>query len=177
MSVGGQAADPLAQSPYFLPEPEAKRIFEGDIGPYLFSHGEPRQHPCVVVLIAQPGAGKTAMTWKLREDFAADGGAVGVEVDGLKGFHPDLTALQRTMGEVAADEFVQADARRWQDMALDHLRARRVHVVVEQFPRSREMLDRLVGSFADAGYEVRAALLTTPLAQSLQGVLLRPARP
>lgn len=171
--MGEAAVDPLAQSPYLLPDKKSQEIFERDIAPFWFAHGKPQQRPRMIVVMAQPGAGKTAITRLLREDFAAEGDAVSVEVDSLKRFHPELTALQREFDEVAADEYVQADARRWQEMALSHLMARRVNVIIEQFPRSRAMLDELVTQFANAGYDVRAALLTTPLAQSRQGVLLR----
>ena len=164
-------SDPLASSPSFLPEEQAREIFASDIAPFLFGHGEPQDNPLAVIVIAQPGAGKTALTQQLRGEVRGD--AVVVEVDGLKPFHPDLVALVSQVGDVAADELVQADARRWAGMAVDHLLGRRVNVLIEQFPRSRDMLADTVGQLSEAGYEVRAAVVTTPLPLSMQGVLLR----
>lgn len=170
---GRDATDPGAQLHHYLPEAVSREIFHRDIAPFLLAHGQPQASPAAIVLSAQPGAGKTAVSRALRAGLAASGDAVVVEVDGFKAFHPELPQLRRQLGGVAADELVHADARRWLDMALDHLAERRVNVVVEHGLRSPEVTDRLLSRFATAGYRIEAALLTTPAAVSMQGILLR----
>jgi broad-specificity NMP kinase len=165
--------DPGAQLQHLLPESVSEAVFRRDIVPTLLAHAVPQSDPTVIVLNAQPGAGKTAVARLLRAEFGADD-AVAIEVDGLKAFHPEIDALRRDLGEVAADELVHADARRWLEKSLDYLaNDRRVNVVVEHRLRNPQVTDELLTRFSAAGYRIEAALLTTPAAVSMQGVLLR----
>ncbi|HET9658057.1 MAG TPA: zeta toxin family protein [Kineosporiaceae bacterium] len=172
MSQSRDPLDPGAQKQHFLPAEQAEDIFTRHIAPTLLAFGEPQEQPVVIVLSAQPAAGKTAITRLLRATFDDSGGAVGVDVDELIAFHPDLPGL-RAADELTAEDLVHADARRWLARAVDHLIQRQVNIVLEHGLRSREVTEDLLGDFAAAGYRIEAVLLATPAAQSLLGNLGR----
>jgi pantothenate kinase-related protein Tda10 len=75
--------DPDAEARYLLPAAQSEQIFQDHVVPLLGS-AAPQEHPVVVVLTAQPGAGKTTLTAALRDRLAARGGVVSVEIDMLK---------------------------------------------------------------------------------------------
>lgn len=172
MSRSRDPLDPGAQKQHFLPAERAKDIFARHIAPTLLAFGEPQEQPVVVVRSAQPAAGKTAITRLLRAAFDGSGGAVGVDVDELIAFHPDLPGL-RAADELTAEDLVHADARRWLARAVEHLIQRRVNIVLGHGLRSREVTDDLPRRFTEAGYRVEAVLLATPAALSLLGNLGR----
>jgi hypothetical protein len=177
--------DPGAQKQHLLPDELSEQIFAGHIAPTLLSAGRSLEHPRVILLSGQPAAGKTAITRLLRAGFEpAEGvvgvdvdtddtdGAVEVDVDELIAFHPALPGL-RADNELAAEDLVHADARRWLDRAIDHLIGRKVNTVLEHGLRSQDVIDDLLRRFTEAGYRVEAVLLATPAALSLLGNLGR----
>jgi hypothetical protein len=164
--------DPGAQRQHHLPAEQSEDIFVRHIAPTLLAGGQSRDQPLVILVSAQPAAGKTAVTRLLRTEFEGAGDAVCVDVDELIAFHPDLPRL-RAADELTAEDLVHADARRWLDRAIEHLIGRRVNIVLEHGLRSREVTDDLLHRFAEAGYRIEAVLLATPAAQSLLGNLGR----
>ena len=155
-----------------LPRQVSDEIFRDQIVPRLLAAGEPQARPVVVVLSAQPGAGKTRITSAMKEDFADRGGAVAVDVDAFKPFYPDFRQLVGAHGSAAYDVTVP-DARRWFEQALDNLAERQVNVVAEHGLRNQEVTDSLLNRFVAAEYRVEGALLATPAAVSRLGILER----
>ena len=172
--TGRNPLDPGAQRQYYLSEADSEKVFRRDIVPVLEAYGEPQEQPVAVVLSAQPGAGKSSASRALEEEFSTRGGAVPLDVDSFAAFHPQLATLRRDFGEVTADDLTHADSRRWLEKSLNYLvHERRVNIVVEHGLRNPEVTGQLLTRFADAGYRVEAALLTTPAALSRQGILQR----
>lgn len=73
---------------YLLTEAWSREIFRDEIVPDQLSHGVPQEHPVVVFVCAQPGAGKTKTTEKIKESLDRRGGSIVVDADVYKAYHP-----------------------------------------------------------------------------------------
>lgn len=163
-------------APYLLTEERSRQIFDDQIVPTVLSGGRNQEHPRVILLCAQAGAGKSVLARDLRATFTRADRPVHVDVDLFRSFYPGYLALKQRLGQEAED-LVQADARRWLNSALEHLSTNRVNIIVEHGLRDRPVFDALVEQFDSAGtrgdYRISAALLATPAAQSRLGILER----
>jgi Zeta toxin len=157
---------------FLLPQAVSEKIFRTRIVPALLEGASPQDSPVLVVLSAQQGAGKSTLARDLRAAFPASAAPVIVDVDSFKAFYPGILDLQRSHGPVA-DDLVHADARRWLTQALAHLRDQQVNVIAELGLRNREVTQEVLSQFGQAGYLIEAALLATPAAQSMLGILER----
>ncbi|WP_037603749.1 zeta toxin family protein [Streptacidiphilus rugosus] len=85
-------------------------------------------------------------------------GALRLEADMLKVFHPDFAELQRADPRTAGAK-VRADVKRWQASFEARLRAARRDLIIEIAPGSpRQLLDS-ARPFARAGYRVELVTL------------------
>jgi UDP-N-acetylglucosamine kinase len=162
---------------YLLPEDRSAEIFREQIIPALLADATPQSQPVLIVLTAQPGAGKSVLRYDIRASFPEGSRPVVVDVDSFRPFYPQYQRLLQTHGW-AADDLVQADARRWLDLALAYLTEQRAHVIVEHGLRDLDVTNTLLARFTQTDtqmvpYRIEGALLATSAAQSRLGMLER----
>jgi hypothetical protein len=139
---------------YRLSPEHSEHVFQTQIAPSLLRAEPAKGRPILVQLKGQPGAGKTA----LGATLAVHGKRV--DVDEFRPFHPAYQQL-RAASDLTADELVQADARRWFEMAIRHLTALRADIIAEHV-----IPDKDLTQCSEAGYGIGAALLAVPAAIS-----------
>lgn len=139
---------------YRLPPEQSEHIFLTQIALSLLRAEPAAARPILVQLKGQPGAGKTA----LAATLAVHGKRV--DVDSFRAFHPAYQQL-RAASDLTADELVQADARRWFEMAIRHLTALRADIIAEHVVPGKDLT-----WCSEAGYGIGAALLAVPAAIS-----------
>jgi Zeta toxin len=157
---------------YLLPEAESQRIFRDEIVPDELARGVPQQQPVVVFVIAPPGAGKTRTTATIKDQLDQRGGAVVVNSDFYKAYHPEYSRLLATDDRNAAP-LTSADGRRWTAMAEAHLIAARMDTIIETTARNPDYFVEQVGRYRAAGYRVEAAFLAVPEPLSRLGIVQR----
>ncbi|ABD11725.1 hypothetical protein ThrDRAFT_01185 [Frankia casuarinae] len=157
---------------YRLSEARNDQIFHDLIVPTEYA-GRPRQAaPVVVFLAAQTGAGKTATALMVAQALDRRGGAIHIDLDVLKPYHPMYPSLMAA-DDTTAGAYTSIDGRRWmqkaQEWAIDH----RIDVLMESAMRLPDEFEHPARRFAAAGYRVEVAFLAVPAALSRLGVLDR----
>jgi UDP-N-acetylglucosamine kinase len=168
---------PLDPAAYLLSEKRSAEIFHDRIVPTLLADANPQTNPVLIVLTAQPGAGKSTLSWGIAASFPDDARPVIIDVDSFRPFYPNYVGLRQEHGW-QVDDLVQADARRWLDSSLEYLADRRANVIAEHGLRDRDVTNALLDRFVQRGeqrpaYRIEMALLATPAAESRLGMLER----
>lgn len=154
-----------------LSQEQLRTIFERSIQPEIEALRLRREasEPTLVLVGAQPGAGKTRTVARALKDHS---GSVSVVGDDLRAFHPDFVDVMRDdplrMPEVTAQA-----AGAWARMSSDYLRERQASVVFETTFRQPDAVVATAKEFRDAGYRVEVRALAVPEAVSRLGVLSR----
>ncbi|WP_234391483.1 zeta toxin family protein [Nocardia suismassiliense] len=161
-----------------LPARRARQIFDKQIVPILSPQIRPQRDPRLILLGAQPGAGKTSLASIIGESLGPGRRPVLLDFDALRPFYPGYQAIKRRMGP-DGDRLVTDDVYRWLTMAFDYVRAHHSDVLVEHTMANPQQVDNVVKRFADppesgaARYRVEAAFLATAAADSRLGMLER----
>ncbi len=155
-----------------LSEEEARRIFYELIVPHRLAHRERQDRPVAMFVAGQPGAGKTATTRSLLARLSDRGGAIVVDADLYKPYHPQYARLQSENDQLAA-ALVSPDSGRWMRMAQEWLAEHRIDTITETTMRDQSHFALPVETFQRAGYRIEAAIMAVPEAQSRLGVLNR----
>jgi len=158
-----------------VPQALLEEIFQGIIVPdvLMVNAPEPREHPEVVLLGGQPGAGKSTVAQRsLRREFTGRGGLVHVTWDDFRPFHPDYETLLATRPADMPD-VTRPAARWWQAQAAQYLRARRINTLLEGGFREPDVVLATAAQFLHDGYEVHVAALAVPAALSRLGIIER----
>ncbi|MFC1428597.1 zeta toxin family protein [Streptacidiphilus sp. N1-12] len=154
-----------------LSREEHDRTFEEWIWPPYEALLRPQEHPVVVYVMGQPGAGKTGVATMVKRGLAGRG-ALRIEADALKTAHPDFADLMDTDPRTAGAK-IRADVKGWQRSFEARLRAARSDLVIEIAPgSSRQLLDS-ARPFAAAGYRVELVTLAVRAPDSLLGTAQR----
>ncbi|UUY52316.1 zeta toxin family protein (plasmid) [Streptomyces yangpuensis] len=169
--------DPGVDRTYVLPQEQSDLIFE-QIAQTLLAGAVPQDQPVATVLSAPPGAGKTVLAQDIKATYPVDARPVVIDVDAVRGFHPEYQRLRAAHGPQLADDLIQVQSRIWFESAIDYLVERGSHLIVEHGLRDREVSDRLLDKLsaeADgrAPYRIEAALLASSAATSELGILER----
>ncbi len=158
---------------WLLNEAESRDIFVEKIVPREFVRGRPGQPtPVAVFVIAQHGSGKTDTSQAIKTVLDQRGGAVVIDNDLYKPYHPAYKPLMKVDGELATAA-VALDGQRWGRMASDYLREHRVDVMIEETVQNPPYFREQVHAWRGAGYRVEVALLAVPEPVSRLGVLDR----
>ncbi|MGW8431616.1 zeta toxin family protein [Curtobacterium citreum] len=141
---------------YELDPPTLNRIFEQQILPVLFGEDTPSSNPLLILVGAQPGAGKTrAGEAAIRE---AGGDIADIIGDDLRAYHPQYRRLVRNAPATMPAATQQASSA-WVEKAIDYAVQHRRSVLVEgTFRRPAVTLDT-AQRFKDAGFRVEAVLV------------------
>lgn len=157
---------------YRLSEARNEQIFQDLIVSTEYA-GRPRQSaPVVVFIAAQTGAGKTNTALMVRHALNRRGGAITIDLDVLKPYHPRYPSLMAA-DDTTAGAYTSLDGRRWMQKAQEWAIAQRVDVLMESAMRLPDEFDGPARRFAAAGYRVEVAFLAVPAALSRLGVLER----
>ncbi|MFE3206079.1 zeta toxin family protein [Embleya sp. NPDC059237] len=137
------------------------------------THGAIAQnHPVVVFVAGQPGAGKTAIADLIQAALDHRGGSVRIGADLYKTFHrryaESLVRDARTAGAK-----VRADTRGWQAELEAYVRTQGFDAVVETSLADGDAFRTDAGMFRSAGFRVEVLALATSEAWSQLGVLDR----
>jgi hypothetical protein len=167
------ATEPAEPDPaaYRLSEAEFRDIFETVIVPGELSTGVSQEHPWVLLLGGQVGAGKSVMKGNLtagsRWSQAVEFGS-----DTLRAYHPAFERLLEGDADHAGF-FTDLDARAWVEDAIDYCLERRFSVVFDSTLSRPHTAESIAGRFRRAGYQLEAAFVAVPPALSRLGIVFR----
>lgn len=157
---------------YRLSEADNERIFRDLIIPTRLSGYQRQDRPVVVVLMAQPGAGKSKFAGEIRDALRANGGAVEIDSDLYKPFHPQYAHLMKTDDQKMASA-TRADGRTWMGKAQNYVRENRLHAIFHETAQDPSESMQTLRDYRAAGYRVAVIALGVHESQSQQGVLHR----
>ena len=163
---------PIDPRRYLLTEEQSQRIFHEEIAPEELSHGVSQEQPVVVFVAGQPGAGKTMTTESVKRELDQRGGAIVVNSDFYKPYHPEYSRLLREDDRNAAP-YTSMDGRRWMAAAEQYLIDRRVDTIIETTMRDPGDFLEPAAMFRAAGYRVEAAIMAVPEPLSRLGIVHR----
>ena len=156
-----------------LPRHEHDRILEEQIIPRHFSGSRPAKaddRPKVIILAGQPGAGKGSLAEHAKKEFSAKGGAVAIDVDKLRDYHPAYEGAIKENDRTAAGR-VQADAGAWADELRDEAMKRRHNaIIIDATLKSPDKAEDLCRKFKKEGYELEIRAMAVCREDSIQGI-------
>jgi hypothetical protein len=163
--------DPEAERYKLSPE-ESRRRFVKRIVPALLAGREPQQEPTAVILVGQPGAGKTRASEMLARRLNERGGFADIDTDLYKPFHRDYDEL------MARDDrlmtlYIGPAGREWMRQAQDYVREHRINVLVHDIANDPAVSAATARSYRAAGFRVEVVTLGVSQAMSDQGILNR----
>lgn len=156
---------------YQLSPGENERIFRGAIVPIELEPVAMQEQPIAVILLGQPGAGKSATADQVRDVFGADG-FVEVDSDLYKPYHPRYEQILRLDDKLMAAA-IGPDGRAWMAKVQDYVRAHRLNALVHEIAEDPDRVVATARSYKDAGYQVAVLVLAVPEGISRQGILDR----
>ncbi|GAA0445006.1 zeta toxin family protein [Streptomyces sp. NPDC046215] len=175
-SLAHQGGRPGVTSPdvarYLLPEAENRRIFAEGIVPEQLSGRTPQATPTVVVLLGQPGAGKTRVAHMLVGTLNKRGGFIDVDSDLYKPYHPQYAQLMRQDDKLMA-AYTRADGRRWMDQAHEYVRENGVNAVIQETSQDGEAVAGTMRAYRQCGFRVELLAMGVAEAMSNQGIVHR----
>jgi len=157
---------------YRLSEDEHQTIFEKEIKPDLFAGTKSSDRPVAVILGGQPGAGKSASVDNAMIELQSKGGAVKIEGDALRDYHPAYSDLMVEDDNTAAF-YTDRDSGRWVEKAIAYAKEQRVNLVIEGTMRNPDVVASTMKSLREAGYEIDARALAVNWQLSEQGIIQR----
>ncbi|MEU1628293.1 zeta toxin family protein [Streptomyces sp. NPDC020096] len=153
----------------------SQEVLTGTVLPRVLEGAVPQPHPVVVYVLGQPGSGKTTVIDLVHAALAARGGAVRVDRDTYKTFHPHYSRYLAEDVRTAGVR-VRPETYRWQAVVEARVREGRYDAVVEvPMARPDEFLAGVVAS-RQAGYWVEVVALGVSLAVSQLSTLERDLR-
>ncbi|WP_027465291.1 zeta toxin family protein [Curtobacterium sp. UNCCL17] len=141
---------------YDLNEVTLDRIFEEQIVPILFANVEPAEHPLLILVGAQPGAGKTRAGRLAAREATSD--VVRIIGDDLRQFHPAFETLLGHNPAAMPDATAQALSA-WVERSIDYAISHRVSALVEGTFRNPDVPLRTARVFRRAGYAVHVVVV------------------
>ncbi|MFG2042171.1 zeta toxin family protein [Dactylosporangium sp. NPDC048998] len=160
----------LDRDRYVLPPDVADRIFAEDIAPERLT-GIAQQQPVVVLVVGQPGAGKSVAQAAVLAQLGRTA-AVAVDVDDLRTYHPSYEQLALADDRTAA-AYTQRDAQRWLRMCIAEATSRRYDIVLSTTFADPGHAEALINRFRSLAYSPQVAILAVHELHSRLGVLDR----
>ncbi|MCH3973492.1 zeta toxin family protein [Bifidobacterium tibiigranuli] len=154
--------------PFDLDDATLRRIYDSQISQVMPLH-EPEREPCIVLVAAQPGAGKTRA---VSDASDAHAGAYALQGDEFRHYHPAYKQVMRADPLRMPAATAQASSR-WAEMAMDSLQRQHNSLVLETTMRHPDAVQRTLDRFKTTGYRTEAVIVATPPEQSLMGTMIR----
>ncbi|MGW2793590.1 zeta toxin family protein [Streptomyces sp. NPDC001251] len=157
---------------YQLSAEENRHVFETGIVPEQLEGRTPQDPPTVVVLLGQPGAGKTAVAARFARQLNQRGGFADIDSDLYKPYHPEYARL------MAEDDrlmtlYTGPDGRAWMRQAQEYVREHRINAMVQEIAMDPEYLASVIDTYRETGARIEVAALAVHEALSWQGRLNR----
>lgn len=151
---------------YALTQAQAEKVFNTQIRPLYFNDSIKAQaQPVVEMLGGQPAAGKSRLINQKTEELKALGGAVVINGDDFRQYHPSIDSIKAAHGKDFAF-YTDRDSGRWVEMMIKEAQRQKVNVVLEGTMRRPEITINTASSFKEAGYQVHASVLAVKPEQS-----------
>ncbi|MDJ0344245.1 zeta toxin family protein [Streptomyces sp. H10-C2] len=163
--------DPEAEH-YTLSPAESRHAFETGIVPDLLEGRRPQEQPVAVILIGQPGAGKTAVAAMIARQLNARGGFADIDTDLYKPYHPAYAELMARDDRLMT-RYIGPAGREWMRQAMEYTRDRRINVLVQDIANDPAASAQAIRDNRAAGFIVEAVALGVSRAASEQGILNR----
>lgn len=149
-----------------------REIFSQEIAPDLQAQVDRARSDERYVLVfvgGQPGAGKSRL---VAMALAEHRGAVEINGDDLRKYHPDYDELMETAPLTMPDATAEA-AGAWVSLSARYLRNQGAGVVLETTMRQVDVVSTTAAEFKRAGYAIESRSLAVPAAVSRLGTLQR----
>ncbi|MET9797789.1 zeta toxin family protein [Nocardiopsis alba] len=134
---------------------ELHAIFEEEVMPFVFRNRHPAERPELVLLGAQPAAGKSKAQAAV---FRTHPTVVPLSGDALRRFHPHYDALMEHDPLAMPNATAQASGA-WVRMSIDHARQNGYSLLLEGIFRDPDMTMGTAHEFAESGYRVHVVAL------------------
>ncbi len=142
------------QKSYRLSGEQLSTIYNSDIQPEFLSGLPSALNPRFVIICAQPGAGKSAVSKRIRSAFAeAFQKAAHIDPDELRRFHARLEEFKKE-DPVRMGNHTHEDASVWKAYLLTDSRNARNNVVTEISLTSADNTKKEIEKFQKAGYGI-----------------------
>jgi hypothetical protein len=115
-------------------------------------------HPTIVVLGGQPGAGKSALIDAARAEQPVDRAPVVINGDDFRRYHPKHSEIFKNHPRDGAT-LTDPDTREWTRRVLEEAKDGRYNIIFESTMRQASPLDQTMQRFRDDGYKVEVKVM------------------
>jgi hypothetical protein len=157
---------------YLLSPDEGRRIFHERIVADLLAGPNPQDHPTVVFLVGQHGAGKSRVASMVADVLNKRGGFADLDSDLYKPYHPRYDHLMRRDDALMA-AYIGPDSWAWLAQAHEYARSAKINVLKAETGQESRGAAAHMRAYRDAGYRVEVMVIAVPAAMSNQGILNR----
>lgn len=150
---------------------DVARIYKEKVRPHYFRRN-PAPHKTLTMLGGQPGAGKSVVSTRLKEENRA---AIYLSGDDLRQFIPDLKEM---IGKdpIGTPARIKPVTSAWMRAILHDAQTRGDSLIIEGIFNDPAVPTRTINEYAAQGYEVDVVVLGVPRHASLHSALDRPIR-
>ncbi|WP_431111817.1 zeta toxin family protein [Variovorax paradoxus] len=163
-------------NPYRLVAAENERIFREEILPEklknIGSSLHPVEHPQMVIIGGQPGAGKSRTMGGVVRELMHQGGALRISPDEFRDKHPNFNSLNAT-NDRTSSSFTHEDAGIWAEKLEKYAREHKLNVILEGTLRTPENAAARLVEYKAAGYTTDVRVVATNERTSWQSVHAR----
>lgn len=144
-----------------------KKVFES------FAFNKPLLSlPRLILIAAQPGAGKSRAAQRAEKEFSPSGSAIMADIDETRPFHPHAEEI------FAADpfklaEFTNKDCWGWTSQLLLDARHAKNNIVYQATIRNATRISDLIKDFQNEGFAVDLHVVAVNTKQSIYGIFNR----
>ncbi|MDP9930625.1 zeta toxin family protein [Variovorax paradoxus] len=160
-------------NPYRLSEVENERIFREEILPEkiknIGSNLHPVEHPTMVIIGGQPGAGKSRTMGGVERELTHQGGALKISPDDFREYHPAFEKLN-IANDRTSSSFTHEDAGIWAEKLEKYGREHKLNVILEGTLRTPENAAARLQEYKAAGYTTDVRVVATNERTSWQSV-------
>ena len=160
-------------NPYLLSEIENERIFRARILPKQLERAgsglHPVEHPTMVIIGGQPGAGKSRTMGGVERELTHQGGALKISPDDFREYHPAFKKLN-IANDRTSSSFTHEDAGIWAEKLEKYAREHKLNVILEGTLRTPENAAARLGEYKAAGYTTDVRVVATNERTSWQSV-------
>ncbi|TWE11762.1 zeta toxin family protein [Rudaeicoccus suwonensis] len=156
-------ADPGLSAPHSveLTDDQNGERFERIIFPSLYRHVHPVDSPTVQFFAAQPGAGKSVIQSRVRDQLVARDGSnsvMTIGTDVYRPYHPAYCLLIQEDTEKMAS-LTNPDTRKWMDCAIAYAQRLRSHVLLNTAFKNPEKVQALARRYRTKGFDTHFHLI------------------
>lgn len=159
--------DLMAERQFLLTAAKHDTIYR-KIEAHHFSATTPQDHPKVIILGGQPGAGKSGLLEASKQDFL-DSNVVSINGDELRYYHPQYREIQKS-DERHFAELTDPHARQWTKQLFDRAIETRRNIVFEGTMREAGPITQTMSRLRSSGYHVTARIIAASEHDSMAGI-------